>query len=203
MWQFPKHLEKYKVGVPEGKSGDWKITKFVVSDEESKWDRVRGTFKPGHRFCYPGNYTRLSYKGHVIMSDTADEIQDHYPLFWNSKGKVLLNGLGLGVALQGVLLHPQVEFVTVIEISQDVVDLTKDYHEALFPGRFEIIVADALEYKPPKGVRYNTVWHDIWPTICSDNLEEMKHLHRKYGRKTDWQASWGRELCEYQGRIGY
>jgi hypothetical protein len=32
-----------------------------------------------------------------------------------------------------------------------------------------------------KGKRYDMVWHDIWDDICSDNLEGMAKLHRKYG----------------------
>lgn len=190
------YFAKYKVAVPEGQVGDWKITKLTVSDEDSKMDQLRSLLSYTPRYCPPGSYTRLTYKGEVVMSDTPDEIRDHWKLFREARGHVLLNGLGLGVALQGVLLKPEVEFVTVIEISQDVISLVQSHYESLFPDKFEIINTDALEYKPNK--RYNVVWHDIWPLICSDNLEDMKKLHRKWGRKTDWQASWCRELCEYQ-----
>ena len=62
--------------------------------------------------------------------------------------------------------------------------------------RVNIICADAFEWRPPKGVRYNAVWHDIWDDICTDNLPEMTRLHRKYGRRADWQGSWCRELCK-------
>lgn len=197
------YYAKYKVSVPEGQAGDWEITKLTVTEEDEKMERIRSIFSFFPRCCPAGNYTRLSHKGRVIMSDTPDEIRDHRELFRQAKGHVLLNGLGLGVALQGVLIKPEVEFVTVIELSQDVISLVQAHYESLFPGRFEIINADALEFKPPKDVRYNAVWHDIWPEICSDNLEEMKLLHRRYGRKTDWQASWCREFCEYQRRSYY
>ena len=66
--------------------------------------------------------------------------------------------------------------------------------------RLEIIHADAFEWKPPKGVRYNCVWHDIWDYICTDNLPEMHKLHRKYGRRCDYQESWCRSVCEYEKR---
>ena len=55
---------------------------------------------------------------------------------------------------------------------------------------------DAFEYKPPKGKRYDAVWHDIWDGICTDNLKDMKKLHRKYGKNSNYQASWARGLCE-------
>jgi hypothetical protein len=37
------------------------------------------------------------------------------------------------------------------------------------------------------------VWHDIWLDLCTDNLEGMGKLHRKYGRRTDWQGSWEKD----------
>ena len=68
--------------------------------------------------------------------------------------------------------------------------------ETTFDCKLNIICADALEWKPPKGTRYNAVWHDIWDNICGDNLDDMKKLHRKYGRRTNWQGSWCRDQCE-------
>ena len=61
---------------------------------------------------------------------------------------------------------------------------------------------NAFEYKLPKGVRYDVVWHDIWDYITSDNLPEMIKLHRKYGRKCDYQESWCRYRCECLRRQG-
>jgi hypothetical protein len=66
--------------------------------------------------------------------------------------------------------------------------------------RCEVVCSSALDYKPPKGVTYGAVWHDIWDAICVDNLDEMKKLHRKYGRRADWQGSWCRYECEAQER---
>ena len=42
--------------------------------------------------------------------------------------------------------------------------------------------------------------HDIWDDICLDNLETMATLHRKYGRRCDWQGSWKRDWLKYQQR---
>ena len=58
---------------------------------------------------------------------------------------------------------------------------------------------DALQFMP-RGMKFTVVWHDIWNHICSDNLPDMHKLHRKYGRRTDWQGSWARHLCERQMR---
>jgi len=83
--------------------------------------------------------------------------------------------------------------VTVVEKSKDVISLVAKHY--LGDHRVTIVNADAYLYKPPKGVKYDAVWHDIWDNICGDNLPEMTRLHRKYGKRADWQGSWCRSLC--------
>lgn len=181
---------RYKVSVPEGSSGDWFIRKFSVSQIEANIFNLRA----GRRYILPGDYTALYRKGEhdPIMSDTPAEVSDHSSLFHNASGNVLINGFGLGMAVQGCLNKPEVGNVTVIEISEDVINLVGDHYMSLFPDRLKIIHADAMEWKPPRGTRYGAVWHDIWNTICADNHKEMKILHRRYGRRCDWQESWCR-----------
>jgi hypothetical protein len=62
--------------------------------------------------------------------------------------------------------------------------------------RLRVIHADALKWMPPKVMRWSVVWHDIWDDISVDNLNEMTKLHRRYGRRCDWQGSWCRAECE-------
>ncbi len=190
--------EDLKVTVPEGNSGAWSVTKFTVGKEEAEFERLRSLFSSNHGRGVPvGTYTRLTRGGDVIMSDTPDEIRDHAYMISNAVGHILINGLGLGVVLQACLRKPEVIHATVIEQSEDVISLVAPHYTEMFGERLEIINADAYEWKPPKGVRYGAVWHDIWDNICEDNLEGMKKLHRKYGRKCDWQGSWARGWCEY------
>ena len=192
-------MDKYKVNIPEGKSGNWEIRHFTVSEEDEKFGALRGIFNGG-RYTPAGNYTGLYYRGSVIMSDTPDEIRDHLGFIRQAHGNVLINGLGIGMVLQAVLNKSDVDHTTVIEISPDVISLVAPHYQNKFGDKFTVIQADALEYKPEKGVRYNAVWHDIWPNICTDNLEEMAKLHRKYGRRCDWQGSWSKELLKYYQR---
>jgi len=109
-------LEQYKVNIPEGKSGDWEVKKFIVSEDDAKWDALRSIGRGG-RYTPAGTYTSLTRNGQVIMSDTPNEIQDHLEFIRRAKGHVLINGLGLGVALKAILDKPEVEFITVIEKS--------------------------------------------------------------------------------------
>jgi len=189
--------DKYKVDIPEAQSGDWRVEKFTVSEEDAKLERIRAVFSFSNRGrgVPAGDYTRLCYNGAVVMSDTPDEIMD-YRYFMNiATGNVLINGLGLGVVLKGVLFKDSVEKVIVNEISEDVIRLVVP---SIKDERVTINHADAFIWKPDD-LRFNAVWHDIWDNICSDNLESMKCLHRKYGhylQKPSYQGSWCRYLIE-------
>jgi len=185
-----------QVDVPEGTRGPWSVSRFTVNEEQSKFDRLRAVVKGHGRYVPSGTYTALMRGGYVIMSDTPDEMRDHYEPVRRAKGSVLINGLGIGMVLNAILRKPDVTDVTVIEKSADVIALVGP-HYANDP-RVTIVEADALEYQPPKGERYAVVWHDIWDAICADNLDDMKRLHRKYGRRADWQGSWARAQCERQ-----
>lgn len=145
------------------------------------------------RYIKAGIYKRLRRNGVVVMSNTPVEIDDCIHFIHIAKGNILINGLGLGVVLRELLNKEDVKSIIVIEKSEDVIKLVVPFYK---DKRLTIINADALEWKPPKGQRYDFVWHDIWDDICDDNLKEMEKLHRKYSKKTDWQDSWCKKLCK-------
>ena len=183
---------KIDVFVPEGKSNEWEVKKYTVSEIDVKKQLLHSV----RRYVPQGTYTKLMRDGVIIMSNTPDEIRDFIRVkgIRKAKGHILINGLGLGVVVQYLLDNNEVTKITVIEKSADVIKLVAPTY--LRDKRVEILHADCFTYKPPKNVKYDFVWHDIWDGICSDNVEEMKKLHRKYGRKTKAQASWCRSECE-------
>lgn len=187
------------VDVPEGVSGDWAVERFAVTPEDAARQRVRSIFSGRHTPV--GSYTKLTRNGLIIMSDTPDEMRDHISFRHAARGHVLVNGLGLGMVIEMVI--GQVQRITVVEKSEDVISLVAPHYLAKYPDKVEIIHADAYEFGLPKGIRFNAVWHDIWDNMCSDNLPEMTRLHRKYGRRADWQGSWGRYQCEQARARGY
>lgn len=201
----PKKLpwyEEYKVDVPEGQVGDFRIEHVTVDAEDEKRGRMYAANpSSGGRFVKAGKYTMLYEKGSLWMSDTPDEIRDHLePIHEASRagGNVLINGLGIGVVTDAIASLENVTKVTVIEKSPEVIELVGPSLLKKHGDKLEIIEADSFEYRPPKGVRYTVVWHDIWLHLCTDNLDEMAKLHRKFGRRTDWQGSWGKELLKYR-----
>jgi len=180
-----------KVSVPEGTKGDWSIDHFTITQDGAMWFNIRA----GARRVIPGNYTRLNHRSRgVIMSDTPAEQSDHRAAVRNANGSCLINGLGMGMVLHNILLKPEVTDVIVVELEQDVIDLVAATY--LKDPRVTIVHASAFDYVPPKGKKFGMVWHDIWDSITADNLPEMTKLHRKYGRRADWQDSWCKWECQ-------
>ncbi len=190
-------MKKIDIKIPDGKSGDWSVETFTVSEGDANLHNMRCAINHRtHRRIEPGTYKKLVRNGTIVMSNTPAEILDHVWFARWAKGAVLVNGLGLGVVLEMLLERPEVYHVTVIEKSKDVIRLVAPFYES--NPKVTIVNADAFTYKPEKGRVYGAVWHDIWDYITSDNLPEMHKLHRKYGRRTKSQGSWCRELCEQQ-----
>jgi hypothetical protein len=185
-----------EVDVPDGRSGEWAVETFEVSETEAKFESLRAMINHTGRELSPGTYKRLTRNRCVVMSNTPAEVRDHRDFIFEAKRceNVLINGLGLGVALKEVLKSSVLKKVIVVEKSEDVIRLVGPAYTT--DPRVTLVHADAFEYTPPKGMKFGAVWHDVWDNICSENLPEMKRLHRKYARRTRWQESWCRELCE-------
>ena len=138
------------------------------------------------------------------MTDTPSELRDlREPARRAVGGRVLVNGLGLGIVLQAVLEEPAVEHLTVVEASDDVITLVAPHWVERYGGRLTVVHADAFKWRPPRGARYEVVWHDIWDDITTDNLAGMRRLHAKYSRRCGWQGSWCRRGCMELRKIGW
>lgn len=189
-------LDRYKVEIPEATSGEWSVEKFTVEDGfRLRMDPRAPTVGE--------TYTRLmrDQRYDPVMSDTPAEIRDllyvKLELQRPSVKTVLINGLGLGIVLKMALEQPHIERLDVVEISPEVIRLVAPYYD---DPRVSIHQADAYILQWPTGQRWDVVWHDIWDDICTDNLEGMGKLHRRYGRRCEWQGSWQREYLQYRKR---
>ena len=187
--------------VPDGERGDWKIDTFTVSEEEARLESMRAVFG-GHGYAAirPGTYRRLTHaRRGVIMSNTRMEVMTNWGAYHAATGRVLINGLGLGMLLEAILTKPDVTYVRVIEKEADVIALVGPHFSS--DPRVEIVHADALTYKPAKGESFDYAWHDIWDAICEDNLEQMATLGRRYGkRRAANQGWWARDLIRMNQR---
>lgn len=188
------------VAVPEGESGNVRIKRFTVSDSDAAIHRIRNA----GRAVRTGTYTGLYRNGHLWMSDTPAEKRDHWPPLWAAQRhgarRALVNGLGLGMVVAALLHVDSIDHIDVVEIDADVIALVGPHYEALAAERGKTITihrADAYAIRWPAGLTWDIAWHDVWRDLCTDNLPGMAKLHRRYGRRVQWQGSWARDLVEY------
>lgn len=181
--------------IPEGKSGNWSVVRYTVTDSDLGIYNLR-LIRDGQyqRILPPGTYTRLMHGGATVMSDTPAESHEHARLLRQAKGRILLNGLGLGFCLAAILRKEGVESVTVIEKSHEVIALCAG--QFLADKRVHIIQGDALVWRPPTGVKYDVVWHDIWTNVMnSDDKSTATKLRRAYAQRCKWQSCWSEEYA--------
>ncbi len=205
---------QYKVNLPLARVGKWAIEQFNITQEDADRFNLRercNNHGLGYRGIEVGTYTRLcnkekSWNLGVVMSDTPAEISDHMNAIDHAKGQVLITGLGIGVVLNACLMKPEVEHCTVIELESDVIALVASHYQKKWGDRLTIINEDAFKYQPPKGTKYDMIWHDIWPEICGDNYKDMKILKAKYKknlRMLGWQGCWVEREVRRLDRINY
>mgnify|MGYP001607149108 CR=1 FL=1 len=183
--------------------GAIEIERHEVTKEEADFARMRASFAfGGGRYVPAGIYTGLKRNGQLWMSDTPDEIGDFIPVVLDASGDVLVTGLGLGCVVTSLLANPDVKTVTVIDIDAEVCSLVGGQCLAIYGDRLRILCADVFTYRPAKGERYDLAYHDIWPTICGDNVEEMSRLRRTWCRRVPKgkQFCWAEYECREQNR---
>lgn len=192
----------FRSDLPEGRSGDWFIEKFSVS-APSRSDRDESSLSLGER-VRAGTFTRLNHGSETFMTDLYDEWLTQAVAIREAcarGGEVLVTGLGLGVAVEGMLrtTGSKVARVTVIEKSADVVALAASHLSERFGDRLRVLVADAFSWRPALGERFTVVWHDIWPNPHDrDRWSEMAMLEQRYRPYCDWQGCWVREYLKIE-----
>lgn len=204
----------------------WSITRFEVPE----WDRSQ-LHEMVHmgRYAPPGvEYTRLMRKSRVgdgisfaiVMSDTPDELTDHGPIIERAAGtlgpvRILVNGLGLGCVVKGLLSMPQVVGLDVVEVDWELIGLVGSYYLGRRParryrnrsvrsadGRLRIHHADAFTKTWDQEASWDLVWHDVWDFVDPVNLSDEANarpgtydaLRRKYDGGCRWQGAWCEEL---------
>jgi spermidine synthase len=159
--------------IPEGDSGLWFIRKEVLTEDKlsnrfGKWVVMQAdTYTFLYRMTTAAMH--LTHPGATVMEDTEFELKTHLGFTMRAYGKVLVTGLGLGCVARGLLANPNVEHVTVIENSKDVLKLVAPHMPT---ERLTIIEEDAFRFVAQNKERFDCVWHDLW----SDHEAGEPHL---------------------------
>jgi len=171
--------------IPEGEKGEAKVNHFKITDAINL-ENFR-LIRNGQRGVRPGTYARLIVDGKLMMTDTTQEFVTNSGVILHSQGDVLIAGLGLGMVLMVLAKRKAVTSITVVEKSQDVIDLVEPHlREEMTKresARLTILQGDIFEWRPPKDARYDYIYFDIWPDINPDNLPAMTKLHRSFWRE--------------------
>lgn len=185
--------------VPDGRSGPWKVSTFKVDEDEARYFNLMN-LRNISQWIEPGTYRRLSHKVRgVVMSNTPMEVRTNSEPFYYATGRVLINGLGLGMLLEAILSKPSVTYVRVIEIDEHIIKLVGRHFKK--DNRVEIIRGDALSYHPARGEKFDYAWHDIWDAIDPVNLPQMATLGRRYNRRVaNRQGWWARNIIREECR---
>ncbi len=195
--------------VPEGQMGPVQIQHFEVSEATAQMSAVRAMIQRNPQLMVdPGRYCKLLVNREVMMTDTNMERRSNSEVVFRARGDVLIAGLGIGLILMPILAKESVTSVTVIEKSPEVVALVEPHirKASAQADKLKIVQGDVFEWVPARGQKWDVIYFDIWPDICTDNLQEMDALHKKYNRckvRGGWMNSWQREWLKMERRRGY
>lgn len=184
--------------LPEGTSGRVRIEHFVVSEKDAEFTALRAAFKGRDEYVAPGKYVRLYVGGELMMSDTSMEKRSNVEVVHQAKGHVLIAGLGIGMIVHPIAAKREVKSITIVEKSHDVIRLVAP----TLPKKATVVEGDIFTWERPK-TKYDTIYFDIWPGICTDNLDDIAKLNRRFARYKApgaWVNSWQRELLLYRRR---
>ena len=195
-----ENLYDIKIG-ESTKKGIAKLSKYEFREKDNKLFNAMQIMNGGGALftMEDGVYVRLHVKDELMMSDTRMEKLTNLDFINEAKGKVLIAGLGVGLILNGLktkINSGEVTEIVVIEKYQDVIDLISPK----FPN-VKIICADIFNYETKE--KFDTIYFDIWATIGTDNLDEIKKLHNKFKFnkvKGGWMNSWMKEYLQAQKR---
>mgnify|MGYP003134271980 FL=1 len=129
------------INIPEDEKGNWKVE---IDNGE----------------C---SLVKLSL-GYSIMKDSEYEYDAHQWLWDNATGDIFIGGLGIGFLNKELIDNHNFNSVTIIENSQDVIDLVWPY--CARDSRFTLIQADIETWNIPAGSHWDVGWFD---TYLGDN----------------------------------
>lgn len=131
------------------------------------------------------------------MLDAPSEMNTIEPYAKKAKGKVLTFGLGIGFYVYMALLNDDVESVTIVERSPEVIQLFNTVLRPQFPQNKEVVIihGDAFDYFNEDTLnQYDSVFVDIWQSN-EDGLEMIERLLEQYNPPFEQVDFWIESSC--------
>lgn len=189
------------IHIPQATFGRWELTyqeyapyeAFIYKDVEYLPDSKEITHL-GY-FSEPFRYPSVMEDGHEWMSIKPSELETLEDSISKAHGRVITFGLGLGYYTYMVSQKTEVTSVTVVERSQEVIELFKTYILPQFehPEKVRIVQSDAYDYidKEMTPGMYDYLLADLWHDVTDGidlYLKFKKREHRFPGTEFDYWA---------------
>ena len=176
---------------PKGNIGNWSFETRACKPYEAFVYDDPAVFPDGKILPHIGffdveyPYPAVLENGREWMTLMPNETNTTKPALDVAKGRVLTFGLGLGYYTYMAALKPEVESVTVVERSRDVIELFKKLILPQFPNpeKLRIVESDAFDFaeNQMRDGGYDSVFVDIWhdPSDGCElylRMKEYEHL---------------------------
>lgn len=186
-----------------GQSGDFEIKEIVhpagTTLETSNLRTALFGGQPQQKITYEEETTWHSLRedGGIWMTDLPIEQAQHLECLDNMRGRVLIGGLGLGLAV--TLLQDTADEIVVIEKSLDVINLVGPS----LPGWVEVINADLMtwkeEWRRTDELEFDNAFFDIWQSDGERTFHTVvKPLRQLYDNVADNIVCWNEDVMRGQ-----
>ena len=176
------------VKIPERKLGKWELRRMALRPCEAFVRDDFCVFPDGRMIPQIGFFMRefpypaVLEGGREWMTLMPNETVTTLPAVYASHGRVLTFGLGLGYFAFRAAERPEVESVTVVELSPDAAALFQEHILPQFPHKekVRVVVMDAFDFLKTemKDGDYDFVFADIWHDVGDGR--ELYHRFKEY-----------------------
>ena len=180
------------IKIPSIKDGNWELKwetypayRAFIADDMILKDNFR-EIPPLGFFPEEFRFPAVLEDGNEWMTLTPVDLDTSEEAIEKSRGRVLTLGLGLGYFTYMASEKDEVESVTVVELSEDVIRLFKKHILPQFPNRdkVRIIHADAIKFveEGMQGEKYDFVFADTWRDSSDGEpmWERIKRCEKSY-----------------------
>lgn len=183
-----------KLVLPQ-QSGEWTLDIVKLTEAQVRRAHMHAMYDR-EGFAYLDRFLKADYpyvvlkKGRTVwMSNTPLETFTNQEFLHQAKGKVFIAGLGIGLLITPLLEDPEVTSIDVVEIEPEVIEVWNKASADLDTSKLTIHQGNA--FKPGEflgDVKFNSLYFDIWSTVCSDNYPETKELYKLYRKHIDYKT---------------
>jgi len=188
------------LSIPDGSSGEYSIRRFSypaghVFELAHLEHRILGRQESGKvSWPHATYWHELNQGGVRWMLDTPHEQAQHYKSLHGFRGDVLVAGLGIGFAASVLAMRPEVNSVTVVEVSKDVIRLVAPHVRE--PHKIKVVNNDAMAFLRDQKCHFDFAFFDIWinqtAEVLTDVVCPLRELAR--GKVSHTPTCWNEDV---------